>query len=480
MKIRTKLILAFSVVTLINLAVGTLGFLQTRALSSALLEIGTVRMPSIDALNRIKDAMVELDSMGRGTTVKDIDKERAAAWRRFEEGWKTYEPLPQTSEEMEKWKTFGASVEVWKSDYARIATGLGDGASFLQAVNALNEVMAVNNQIARENALRTIASIEDAERVQRTMILAALLALAGAIGAGVALGRTIRKPMEEVALALSRISRGDLQGRIHVTSQDEVGDVARATNQMAEALSRSEAERKQAEESLRQSHAQLRALTGKLEMVREEERTRIAREIHDSLAQELTRLRIDLGLLQRRIASGGLDTQALIEKSGSLLETTDIAIGAMQKISAELRPMVLDSLGLEAAIEWQAEEFERESETQCDVILPEDEEFELSREMATNVFRIVQEGLKNVQRHARATHVDIILEHDERELRLMIQDNGTGFDEQKLAPESLGLLGMRERAAMLEGKFEIQGKPGKGTQITVTFPIKKEKSGSAS
>ncbi|MDB6036586.1 MAG: signal transduction histidine kinase, partial [Verrucomicrobiales bacterium] len=231
--------------------------------------------------------------------------------------------------------------------------------------------------------------------------------------------------------------------------------------------------RKRAEEEVRASREDLRALAGRLQDVREEERTRIAREIHDILAQELTRLKIDLGWLSKRLSPSTreVDREKLFEKVTSLTGFADKTINTVQKIAAELRPVVLDSLGLSAAIEWQAEEFRERTGIACEAIVPE-EEFTLPRESATSIFRIVQESLTNVIRHAHATRVEIILETENDTLRLLVQDNGIGFNAVQMRdPHSLGLLGMRERALLLGGRFEISGIPGKGTRVSVTMPF---------
>ncbi len=231
---------------------------------------------------------------------------------------------------------------------------------------------------------------------------------------------------------------------------------------------------KRAEEELRASREQLRALAGRLQAVREEERTRIAREIHDVLAQELTRMKIDLGWLTRRLSTAAkdLDPESVRARLDTLNQLADSTITTVQKIAADLRPVVLDSLGLSAAIEWQAEDFQARTGIHCEAVLPE-EEFVLERAAATGLFRIVQESLTNIVRHAQATHVDIILELNGDELELDIEDNGVGFDENQMKdPHSLGLLGMRERALLLDGKFEIHGCPGKGTRVSVSMPMK--------
>jgi signal transduction histidine kinase len=217
----------------------------------------------------------------------------------------------------------------------------------------------------------------------------------------------------------------------------------------------------------------LRALAGRLQVVREEERTRIAREIHDILAQELTRLKIDLDWLRKHVSSAGAteESKSFTEKLDASIDLANTATVTVQKIAAELRPVVLDSLGLAAAIEWQAEEIQRRTGIQCDVIVTDDD-FRMNHQAETNIFRIIQESLTNVVRHANATKVEIIMERNDNRLVLIVQDNGVGFDCGNLKdPNSLGLLGMRERALMMNGEFEIHGEPGKGTQVKAAFPL---------
>ena len=232
-------------------------------------------------------------------------------------------------------------------------------------------------------------------------------------------------------------------------------------------------ERKQAEEMLRVSHEQLRSLAARLQSVREEERTRVAREIHDVLAQDLTRLKLDLMWLSHRLAKTiDRGTQKLLqEKLVGMTELTDAAIRSVQTIATELRPVVLDSLGLCAAIEWQAREFQERTGIQCAAFVPE-EEIRLDRDRSTALFRIVQESLTNVARHASATKVEIRLLCKARQLTLAVRDNGRGIKTGKPDdPHSLGLLGMRERALLLGGRCEITGPRGKGTTVEVRLPL---------
>jgi PAS domain S-box-containing protein len=232
-------------------------------------------------------------------------------------------------------------------------------------------------------------------------------------------------------------------------------------------------ERKAAEEKLKASSEQLRALSARLQSAREEEGARIGREIHDELGAALTSLRWDLESVEKVISEWGDQSQLqmLRVKLESMIRLTDTTIGAVRRISSELRPSVLDDLGLVEAIEWQADQFQARTGIicRCDCSL---ESLALSWELSTAIFRILQEALTNVLRHAQATNVDISLKEEEGEFVLTIIDNGRGITEkEKSGSQSLGLLGMRERAHLIGGMFNVTGVEGKGTVITVRVPI---------
>jgi two-component system sensor histidine kinase UhpB len=236
-------------------------------------------------------------------------------------------------------------------------------------------------------------------------------------------------------------------------------------------------ERKRAEEKLRTSSKQLRALTAKLRSAREEESIRIAREIHDELGAMLTSLRWDLEEIQRTL-SMPLDQSQLTavgEKLSALMKLDDRAINALRRIASELRPSILDDLGLVAAIEWQSQQFQKRTGIVCvcDCFLKEDE---LTAEQSTAVFRILQEALTNVLRHAQATRVDIKLDEENNYFSLSISDNGKGITEcEKSEQLSLGILGMRERAHLIGAEIDIKGVAGKGTVVTVRVPIDQDR-----
>ncbi len=231
---------------------------------------------------------------------------------------------------------------------------------------------------------------------------------------------------------------------------------------------RERADRKLAVEQLRHSHAQLRALSIYLQHVREEESMRISRAVHDELGQALTGLKIDLSWLSTRLPKR-LDL--LIDKTREMSRHIDETIETVRRISTELRPGILDHLGLAAAIEWQANEFQTRTGIQCKVAQQIDRTI-LEEELNTVCFRIFQETLTNIIRHARASRVDVHLREDRGSLILEVKDNGRGITREQISNiKSLGLLGMRERAALLGGEVTITGQLKKGTRVIVSIPL---------
>ena len=231
-------------------------------------------------------------------------------------------------------------------------------------------------------------------------------------------------------------------------------------------------DRKRAEAQLQDSLRRLRKLSGRMEGIREEERGRIARELHDELGVGLTCLKIDLsrlgGLLGERLVSG--DRAKVDEKIRGMKEQVDSTITSVQRIVAELRPGVLDDLGLVAAIEWQCRDFQRRTGITCHCVVSH-EDLRVDPEQATAVFRICQEALTNVTRHAQATDVHVRLEEQNVGLLLQVRDNGRGIPQDRLADaRSFGLLGMRERAGLLGGDVQIETLEGNGTTITLQLP----------
>ncbi len=231
--------------------------------------------------------------------------------------------------------------------------------------------------------------------------------------------------------------------------------------------------RERAEELLRLANEQLRALTVRNETIREHERTTVAREIHDVLAQELTCLKIDLVWIAKR-AARPIDepTRSLmVTRIGEAITQADSAVTTVQRIATELRPVILDSLGLPAAIEWQVEDFARRTDLRFRVNTPQGGS-QLSRDRATAIFRILQESLTNIARHAHASEVDVQLTEASDAATLAVTDNGCGITAADIsAMKSIGLVGMRERAQAFGGTLEISGAAGAGTTIRVRVPF---------
>ena len=233
-------------------------------------------------------------------------------------------------------------------------------------------------------------------------------------------------------------------------------------------------EQKEAEERLREYSEKLRKLSAKVEQAREEERIRIAREIHDELGQMLTVLKMEFSILiEKVLQSNGSDSFSIINKEkNQIIDRVDTIIKSVQRITTDLRPEVLDDLGLKEAIEWQAQEFEKRTgiKLRCDSNV--NDANLLEEERSTAMFRIFQETLTNVARHAGATEIDVSLSQKDCLLMLTVQDNGIGITQENIESSgSLGIIGMKERAQLLGGKIRFEGIPDKGTTVTLEMPL---------
>ncbi|HET8624147.1 MAG TPA: histidine kinase [Gemmatimonadales bacterium] len=225
--------------------------------------------------------------------------------------------------------------------------------------------------------------------------------------------------------------------------------------------------RRRHDEDIRRSREELRALAARLQSVREDERTRISREVHDELGQALTGLRLDLSWLKSRLK----DKPELADRVQSVVTRIDGTIDTVRRIATELRPSVLDHLGLVAAVEWQAQEFEKRTGITVRLELSSAHPA-VDDARATTVFRILQESLTNVARHAHADHVDIALALGPDAVTLQVADDGRGISEaERTAVRSLGLVGMRERAIACGGECTIEGRVARGTNVVVRIPL---------
>lgn len=225
-------------------------------------------------------------------------------------------------------------------------------------------------------------------------------------------------------------------------------------------------ELRKAENEISASHKHLRELTNHLQQVREDERKYIAREIHDELGQLITGLKLDISIARKKIEK---TMPEMAEKLNETIELTDRIVKTVRRISTELRPPILDDVGLAAAIEWESKEFTKRTGIKC-TFSDKKQGVQLAIDKKSNLFRIFQESLTNVMRHSNATEVKVLLELRKDKMALCIEDNGKGFAITKQS-KTLGLLGMRERSIELGGIYNIESQPGKGTKICVEIPI---------
>ncbi len=234
-------------------------------------------------------------------------------------------------------------------------------------------------------------------------------------------------------------------------------------------VNRNITELKETYNKLEESQKQLQALAEYLEKIREEERTYIAREIHDDLGQTLTALKIDLAWLTKNL---GKSKGNIENKLNDMIKLVDRTIKTVQKISSQLRPGILDDLGFVAAIEWATSEFQQRTGIGCNLQI-NPEFFDLKENFSVALFRIYQEILTNISRHANAHNVKIVIAKNENSVKLFVKDDGKGIDKNKIDdPKSLGLLGIKERVRGLKGNLKIAGEQGKGTTIEIVLPLK--------
>lgn len=308
--------------------------------------------------------------------------------------------------------------------------------------------------------------LESAKNFLRWMIIAGFIILIAGIFFAWIMSRNITRPLNKLTLATAGIARGNYMAP-GMERKDEVGKLARAfnlmTGQVSEARQGLELKIAEAEEKNQKLHD----LTAHLQNIREEERMHIAREMHDELGQLLTAFRMDIAWLEKRMEHA---EPPLKEKLKDMTRLVDDAVVFVRKLSSELRPSVLDDFGLIPALEWHSKEFEKRFHItvsfQSNV-----KEVGVTAPVATGLFRMYQESLTNVARHANASLVTSELHANDQNIELSITDNGKGFEVERGKRKTLGLLGMQERAAMIGGQLEICSTPGSGTSVRIVIPV---------
>ena len=288
--------------------------------------------------------------------------------------------------------------------------------------------------------------------------------------------RFLRKPAggAEILKALEQaIAQGSGRERVASPPNHELDLMREYSAGLVSKLEKKNLELQQSEEQINKSREQLRALAARLQAAREEERIRISREIHDDLGELLTGLKMGLAWIRDRLEEppSAQNRAPLREKIAAMGLLADSTTNRVRKLCTELRPSILDDLGLVAAIEWQAREFQKRTNIRCEASL-EEKQIIATPDQATALFRILQEILTNVARHSQASKVRVSLKAEGRNLLMEVKDNGRGIEPQQVSGSgSLGLLGMQERAAVLGGTVKIQGQKGRGTTVAVTIPI---------
>ena len=226
-----------------------------------------------------------------------------------------------------------------------------------------------------------------------------------------------------------------------------------------------------AEDKLKKSHEEFRQLASHLENIRESERTHIAREIHDELGQQLTGLKMDISWIRKRLKT---EDNEVVKKLNDTIQLVDTTVKTVRRIATELRPSILDDLGIIAAMEWHTEEFEKRFKIPS-TFRSNVQNINISSDFSTALFRIYQESLTNVVRHANATNVTSSLNVQGNKLVLNISDNGKGFNSNEIKnKKTLGLLGMKERTLLMGGTYEISSRDGKGTSVIIIVPLKEQ------
>ena len=310
-----------------------------------------------------------------------------------------------------------------------------------------------NRELARLDIGLSLARLHSEVRQTRVAIgvLSALILGTGLL-AVVLISNVLTRPLRDVAAGAQQIAAGDLAHRVPAGRNDEIGQLASSFNDMAARV----AER----------DASLRQLSRRMLSIQEQERVRIAREVHDELGQALTAMKIDIQQLAKR-------EPALAEPLGSISKAVDNTVDLVRRIATDLRPSILDDLGVTAALEQQLRRL-RES-TGMQTTLTVTEEPELDMLTGASLYRIAKEALANVVRHAEATEVEVSLNIESNAAVLEIRDNGRGMSREQIASSrSLGLLGMRERAELLGGSVTIESQEGKGTCVRATLPLGKD------
>jgi signal transduction histidine kinase len=430
-------------------------------------------LPAVDGQNRIKAvvfAAVSLNWINRAIYKSLIELPPGSNLIQIEDSGAalTYEPDSQNWTEP---ANFDRSMLQWvlKNEIG-VKTSVGvDGVSRIYAFAPVNSSLKARRLFIALEIPRKIAFAASERLLLRNILLLGFLAVSALFLVWWVSDALVIRRVNTIVRASLKLAEGDLTTRIEpIRGHDELSRLARAFNDMAAALELRELRERQANEALRRSREQLRNLASYLQNVREQERTRIAREIHDEFGQSLTILKMDLSWLKNHMTH---DRPQMQSKIDGMFKIIDAALQTLHSLASELRPVILDDFGLEAAIDWQAEEFRKRTGIQCRVE-SRAADLDLSKEQSTAVFRIFQETLTNIMRHSGATEVDVRLKMNDNTLILEVADNGRGIKDTEISDsKSFGLMGIRERLYPWNGEVDFVGYPNEGTRVIVRVPI---------
>ncbi len=303
-------------------------------------------------------------------------------------------------------------------------------------------------------------------RLMTQLGLTILVVLAGSLLAATFLTWLLTRPILDLVEATEAVAAGDFSARVARWADDEIGDLAVAFNRMAAELGR-------VDELRREREALRRQLLEGVISVQEEERRRISRELHDSTSQSLTSLIVGL-----RVLENAADVETMRAQARRIRAVARQTLEDVHNLAVQLRPAVLDDLGLVSALRRHAEEYRQQFDIPVDLQVVGVTEADLPPEVSTALYRIVQEALVNIARYAQAQHVSVLLEQRNGQVTAIIEDDGAGFDAEKtlkvgLRQKKLGLYGMRERAQLLGGTLVVESHPGQGTTLYVRIPLEK-------
>ncbi len=310
--------------------------------------------------------------------------------------------------------------------------------------------------------------------LREKLIMISLLIIIMAALIGVIITQTILRPLNNVITMAQKFSNGDLTYRNPIIIKNEFGILVDTLNNMAEnllnkttLLNEKITDKNRIEEELKLSEEKLRSLSMHLQTIREEERKGIAREIHDELGQSLNAIKLKLSLFKQEFLFENTDT---IKNLDDVFVLIDETIQSVKRLITQLRPQLLDDLGLIAAIEWYTREFEKSAKIACNLTIFQND-FDIEPEKAISIFRVFQETLTNAARHSHASQLEINLTKNNRFIQMIVEDNGIGITEEQINnSKSFGLLGMKERVNYWGGKIIIEGFSNKGTKLLVQIP----------